>query len=187
MPAKKVVTKEDILKAAVDIVRESGIAALNMRTLAQRCNCSTQPIYLSFANAYELKYEVAKEIVGYFNKFIEQTILSGKYPEYKAVGMAYILFAKQEPNFFRFILMGEVEKKAGLDQMTTENSVQIIMKNYGITRERATRLHIEMWMFVHGIATMCVNGYIGDEMQEISDMITDVFNGLITNIKGENK
>ena len=187
VPAKKQITKENILNAAFEIVRKSGIEALNMRTLAKVCNCSTQPIYLSFANSEQLKYELAIKTVNFFNVFIENVIKSGKYLEYKAVGMGYILFAKEEPNLFKFILMNEGEKKQGLEEMTVETSVQIIMKNYGITHAHAYRLHIEMWLFVHGIATMCMNGYLGEDMQGISDMVTDVFNGLIVNIKGENK
>ena len=187
VPAKKQITKENILDAALEIVRKSGIEALNMRSLAQACNCSTQPIYLSFANSEQLKYELAIKTVNFFNAFIENVIKSGKYLEYKSVGMGYILFAKEEPNLFKFILMNEGEKKQGLEEMTVETSVQIIMRNYGITHAQAYRLHIEMWLFVHGVATMCMNGYLGEDMQGISDMVTDVFNGLIVNIKGENK
>lgn len=187
MPAKKQITKEDILNSAFEIVRESGIEALNMRSIANRCNCSTQPIYLSFANAEELKKQIALKVLDVFNKFIGNEINSGKYPEYKAVGMGYIRFAKEEKELFKFLLMNDEMSKTGLEKDSYEKSVFIIMKNYGITHEQAFRLHIEMWLFVHGIATMCLNGYLGDDMDEISNMITDVFNGLITNIKGENK
>ena len=48
MPAKKQVTKEMILTAALELLREGGIEAVNVKALAHRLNCSTQPIYLSF-------------------------------------------------------------------------------------------------------------------------------------------
>ena len=186
MSAKKIITKQAILDAAFEIVRKDGMSALNMRSLALKCKCSTQPIYLSFANAEELKSEVTIKALDYFNDFIKSVINSGKYLEYKSVGMGYIHFAQEEPNLFRFLLMNEGKKNSELTDKTLDNSVQIIMRNYAINREQAYRLHIEMWLFVHGAATMCLNGYLGDDMQAISDMLTDVFNGLITNIKGGN-
>ena len=103
MPAKKIITKSTILQAAVKIVRQSGITALNMRTLAQECKCSTQPIYLSFSGIEELEKEVAKEVVGIFNGYIEREVASGKYPEYKAVGIGYIRFAKEEKELFKYL------------------------------------------------------------------------------------
>ena len=87
MPAKKIITKKQILEAAVNIVRQSGIAALNVRTLAQACKCSTQPIYLSFSGTQELQKEVANAVLDIFNAYIEREIKNGNYPEYKAVGM----------------------------------------------------------------------------------------------------
>lgn len=41
MPPRVKVTKEDIVKAAVDIVRKSGAQAINARTVASVLNCST--------------------------------------------------------------------------------------------------------------------------------------------------
>ncbi len=68
MPAKKQITKEKILNTAVKIVCQSGIDALNTRTLACACKCSTQPIYLSFKGINELLAEVAGEALKIFNR-----------------------------------------------------------------------------------------------------------------------
>ena len=45
MPPRKRIFREDILKAAVDLVREQGTLALSVRNIAGKLNCSTQPIY----------------------------------------------------------------------------------------------------------------------------------------------
>ena len=44
MPPKVKVTQDQIIQAAMDIVRESGIDALNARALAKQLDCSIQPI-----------------------------------------------------------------------------------------------------------------------------------------------
>ena len=178
MPAKKQITKEKILTEAVEIVRQSGISALNMRSLANACKCSTQPIYLSFSGMEELKNEVTKEIVILFDNFIGNVIKEGKYPEYKAVGMGYVLFARKEKQLYRFLFMGEHEK-SGIEQGSFDRYVQIIMKNYSISKEKAEMLHLEMWLFVYGIAAMQASNYTNLDMDAVSIMITDVFSGLI--------
>ena len=103
MPAKKIVTKEEILNTALQIVREGGIAALNMRSLAKRCNCSTQPIYLSFNGIEDLKKQVDKKVIEVFQKYMDDEVASGRYEKYKAVGMGYIRFAKEDKELFKYL------------------------------------------------------------------------------------
>ena len=50
MPPKAKVTREDILSACVEIIRESGFDAVNARALASRLGCSTQPIFSNYAS-----------------------------------------------------------------------------------------------------------------------------------------
>lgn len=45
MPAIKKISKEAIIDAAVDVLREGGAAAINARSVAKKLGCSTQPIY----------------------------------------------------------------------------------------------------------------------------------------------
>ena len=58
MPPKVKVTKEAIINAAMDIVRENGAAALNARAVAARLDCSTQPIFSNYNNMEELRADV---------------------------------------------------------------------------------------------------------------------------------
>lgn len=55
MPAAKRITGEEIISAAFCVLRESGFAAVNARSVAKKLGCSTQPIYLCFKNMKELK------------------------------------------------------------------------------------------------------------------------------------
>lgn len=42
MPAIKKVSKEDIIDAAVEVLREGGAAAINARSVAKKLGCSKQ-------------------------------------------------------------------------------------------------------------------------------------------------
>ena len=48
MPTKKRIQREDILKAAVQVIRREGPSALTMRRIAAQVGCSTQPLYSEF-------------------------------------------------------------------------------------------------------------------------------------------
>lgn len=185
LSAKKQVTKEKILITAVEIVRKEGIDALNMRTLAAACKCSTQPIYLSFKGMEELQTEVAKKSLEIFNNLISSEIADGKYPEYKAVGMGYIRFAKEEKALFKYLLMNNGMNKSGGVEKSFDDSVYMIMKNYGLYRGSAQKLHMQMWIFVHGIASMFATDYIDWDWETVSQMVTDAYKGFTQNFKGE--
>ena len=61
MPPKVKITKEDIINAAVSLVRENGADALNARTVASLLGCSTQPVFSNFATMDELRLAVAEK------------------------------------------------------------------------------------------------------------------------------
>lgn len=185
MPAKKQVTKEMLIDCAFEIVREYGIEALNMRSLAKACNCSTQPIYLSFNGAEDLKSAVTDRICKEFDSYIECEIKEGKFPEYKAVGMGYIRFAKEEKELFKCLLMRDRSKENDWEKHSFDKSTYMIMKSYGLYRDDATKLHAEMWIFVHGFATMLATGYQDWDFETISEMLSDVYKGLMNNLKGD--
>ena len=42
MPAKKQISKEKILEAAIDIIRKNGANAVNARNIANSLKCSTK-------------------------------------------------------------------------------------------------------------------------------------------------
>lgn len=187
MPAKKQVTREAIIDSALEIVRRSGIDALNMREVAKKCNCSTQPIYLSFSGSEELKAEILKRATEVFYKFIEKEIAAGKYPEYKAIGMGYIRFAIEETELFKYLFMRSRSHEEDFEKDSFDKSTFIIMKNYGLYKDDAFTLHAEMWIFVHGVATMFATGYLDWDWETVSKMVTDAYFGLMERMKKRSK
>ena len=187
MPAKKQITKAIILEKSFYYVRRKGIDALNMRDVAKECKCSTQPIYLAYKGIDELKQDIAQRAYEEFNNCLLKEIKSGKYPEYKAIGIGYIRFAIEERELFKYLFMRNRSKdKGGVEQNSFDGAIMTIMKNYGLYKDDAVTLHAEMWIFVHGIATMIATDYLDWDFETINRMITDSYKGLITNInKGD--
>ena len=101
MPPKVKVTKEDIITVAVEIVRDGGASSINARTLAAVLNCSTQPVFSNFATMDELRLAVVDRADLLCQKYMSREIERGEYPAYKASGMSYIRFAKEEKELFK--------------------------------------------------------------------------------------
>ena len=55
MPKPARITKDMIIEAAVDLIRESGYESINARTLAAKLHCSTQPVMYHFETIESLK------------------------------------------------------------------------------------------------------------------------------------
>lgn len=178
MPPQTKISKQDIIDASLDLIREGGDAAINARSIATRLNCSTQPIFSNFSSMEELQAEVTRSAYELYLEFICREVESGKYPQYKAFGMAYIRFAREERQLFKLLYMCD---RSGGELIPTEDfnaSVQMIMSNNNISREKAELMHIEMWSCVHGIATMLATSFVELDWELISTILTDVYQGI---------
>lgn len=179
MPAKKQVDKEKVLRAGMEIVRERGMEEVNTFTLTGKLNCSTQPIYDSFRNMAQLKEEIGKEIEAVYERYLQDEIKAGKYPPYKCYGMGYIRFSREEKEFFRYLFLrdrsGERVDESGEG---IREIVNVIQRNTGLDAERAYRFHIEMWIYVHGIASMLATSYLDFDERTVSEFLTDAYEGL---------
>ena len=180
MPQKKQMTREKIIEGALSLVRKEGIEAVNARRVAAHLGISTQPIYDSFSSMKELVSAVGEAAYGYYLSKIAKEVESGKYPPYKASGMAYTRFAKEERQLFILLFLrdrsGEPVERT-LDDFDNK-IIEIIMKNGGLDREYAYRLHMHMWTVVHGIATMIATSFYPWEEEKISEALTDTYQGV---------
>ena len=177
MPPKVKITKKEIIDTALSICRESGYDAVNVRSIALLLGCSTQPIFSNFATMDELIASMCKAAHELYLGFIENEVKSGKYPQYKAFGMAYVRFAKEEKELFKMLF---IRDRGGEDLSPTsdfEASVEMIMKTNGISRESAELMHLEMWSCVHGIGVMLATSFLSLEWDLISEMLSDVYQG----------
>ena len=74
--------------------------------------------------------------------------------------------------------------KCDMPKEDWKDIVNIIMVNTSLPRDAAEKLHFEMWMFVHGVAAMFVTDNAGLDDEIISDMLTDVYQGLLMKLRG---
>lgn len=181
MPPKAKFTREEILAAGLAVVRREGMGALTARSLAAELGTSPKPIFGLFPTMEAVQQGVLTQADRLYQEYLRTDMAQGKYPAYKASGMAYIRFAREEPELFRLLFMRDRRQESiPQEQSDIEPLITIIQKNLGISREKALLFHMEMWVFVHGIATMLATQYLPWEDSFISDCLTDAYQGLKT-------
>lgn len=183
MPPKAKFTREQITEAALDIVREEGLDNLTARALGQRLGSSACPIFTVFENMEEVQQAVLQAARGIYKQYVDRG-LSEKIA-FKGVGTQYILFAVNEPRLFQILFMSEHGSVPNLDNvlpMIDESYGRIlssITTAYGMREEMAERLYRHLWIYTHGIATLCATRTCRFSGEEISNMMTEVCKSLL--------
>lgn len=189
MPPKCKFTKEEIIRAALDLTREEGIDALTARALGAKLGSSPKPIFTVFENMEAVQGEVRKAAKALYAEYIQV----GLHQElaFKGVGTQYILFAINEPKLFQLLFMSEQPQKpsvAGILPIIDESYdkiLQSVQNGYGLGEKDAENLYRHLWIYTHGIAVLCATNMCSFTAEEISGMMTEVCRSLLKEIKGD--
>lgn len=181
MPPKAKFTREEVIAAAVEIVREQGIESVTARELGARLNSSARPIFTLFRSMEEVLSEVKIAVRTVYNGYVRQGLSEN--PAFRGVGKAYIRFAAEEPAMFRLLFMGK--NGAGVAEILSEIDenyaliLQSITDGYAVSEEFARSLYRHLWIYSHGIATLCATSSCSFSAEEIGGMLTEVFRALL--------
>ena len=121
MPARKKIYKEDILEAAVRVVREQGVSALSVRNIAKELHVSTQPLYSEFENFDSLKEELLL--------FAREKYIQIHPHRYKDFGLALLHFAKDEKELFKFIFIRSRDKEEQIEDVNYDLTIKLLSEN----------------------------------------------------------
>jgi len=191
LPPKPKLTKEALLSAALDLVREEGADAVNARNVAKKLNCSTQPIFSHFASMEELKAAVQAQAEQLYNAAMMDG-LQNSGEGFLGMGLAYIRFARTEKKLFQLLFMSGAfqQEKAAEIAGTTEGDKEIILmiaQMAGLSRDQAQRLYSGIWFTTHGIASLlATNGSTMDDA-EANRILRDVYKGILISLKQESE
>ncbi len=184
MPPSFKFTRQQILDAALSIVRQEGADALTARSLAARLNASPKPIFGMFSGMEEVRREVYAAANALYESYIFGDMQKGQYPPYKASGMAYIRFAREERELFKLLFMCDRTDNPPVgDRDALRPILSILQEKMGISEDEAYLLHLEMWVYVHGIATMIATGFLAWDEAFISNSLTDLYQGMALRIR----
>lgn len=189
MPPKAKFTREEIVKTALEIVRVDGFDELTSRTLGEKLGSSARPIFTVFKSMEDVCTAVKEAAKAIYREYIERG-LSEKLA-FRGVGTQYILFSVNEPKLFQLLFMTEQAQVPNLSNilpMIDESYEKIlfsIQEGYGFDKNDAEKLYHHLWIYSHGIATLCATKMCIFTGEEISRMMTDVFISLLKNMKAK--
>lgn len=191
MPQNAKFTREEILDVSLNIVRKSGWDSLTARNIGENLKSSTRPIFTVFDSMKELQKEVKVAARKLYDSYVEEALERDDKDKiyFKCVGEQYIRFAVVEPKLFQLIFMEEQEEKTEFTKILPqiennyENIISSIEEQYKLSREKSIKLYYHLWVYTHGIASLCATKMCTFTGQEISDMLTEVFISILKNLK----
>jgi len=171
-------TRDAILEAARKIISTDGLDGLSIRSIADAIDYSPAGLYEYFGGKEEIIYAVVQQGFARFTRALESVDKRLPAPDYaREVGLAYIHFAVQNPDFFLLMFttapLSDSYRSAGKQSGQAGNAIAALKEepsfavlyhaverlvNEGIYSTRPNLDVFEMalisWGHVHGIAML---------------------------------
>ena len=187
MPPKSQITREMIVAAGLELVRSSGAEAVNVRRIAAELNCSTQPIMYQFSTVEELKAEIYSEADKLHSEYIMTAEVATDDPML-AIGMRYIRFAAEEKHLFRFLFQSDKYANSGFEELVGSEELapvfEVLQAEAEITEQQSREVFAALFLTVHGIASLLANNSLQYDEGYFTNVLTNVFMGVIGAMKG---
>ena len=181
MPAVKKVSKEEIVDAAVDVLRDGGFSSVNARSVARKLGCSTQPIYFSFRNMDELKAALIERAVQMHEQRVRDSLRAneGNDSRYSSYGMGFVQFAAEEKQLFRWLYLEGEQLGPYQNDILLPEVIGVIMEEFGYGEDFARRFHQDMIYFTYGLAILANTGHLPLTEPELREAFRREFRALI--------
>lgn len=183
MPPRAKFTKEEIINAGLEILRASDLSHVTAREIGKYLKSSARPIFTTFTNMGEVIEGIRVKARKIYDEYVQNGLKQDL--AFKGVGQAYILFAIKEPKLFQLLFMRKLENDIGVNKILPEidDNYQAILdsitNNYAVSKDDAVILYRHLWIYSHGIATLCATSMCKFTGEEIGIMLTDVFKSLL--------
>ena len=181
MPAVRKVSKEQIIDAAVDVLRDDGFSAINARSVAKKLGCSTQPIYFSLRNMEELKAALTERAIQMHTQRVRDSlrIHEGNDSRYGSYGMGFVKFAAEEKQLFRWLYLEGEQLGPYQNDVLTSEVISVITEEFGYEEDVARRFHQDMVYFTYGLAILANTDHLHLTEAELREAFRREFRALI--------
>lgn len=171
--------RAEILKASLDLMNTGGLGALSMREVARRAGVSHQAPYHYFDDREAILAELAGNGFDQLYDYMVSAIglVRGKAAKNRAMGEAYIRFALNHPELFRLMFRCEMcdlsrypDAKAKAERCFNV-PVEILgaAGNMGDKANPDLTPVIASWSMAHGLATLLLEGKLGESFGDTRD------------------
>lgn len=155
MPKQKI-TKEMIVEAGFDLVRQGGMERATVKAIAQQLNCSVQPVYSYCESMKGLRQEMTQRAAAFVREYTAARLRPADL--FRSMGQAYLQLAGEEPEIFKLFILGQ---RQGVDslkslyrQETDPRLAEVIGNQLGISLAEARALHLHLLIYTIGLGTI---------------------------------
>lgn len=179
MAPKTKITREMIVNAAFEVVREAGAENINARTVSEKLGCSTQPVMWQFKTIADMKEAAYQKADNFHTDFIMNI---GNSPM-KDIGLNYIRFAKNEKYLFRFLFQSDMfSGKSILELISSEELypvLEILAQKTQTNIDQAKMIFKTLFLYIHGYASMIANNSIEYDEEETATELDSLLEGAV--------
>ena len=181
VPAARKVSKDEIIDAAVAVLRDGGFSAVNARSVARKIGCSTQPIYFSFKNMDELKAALTERAIELHTQRVRDSLRAheGSDSRYSSYGMGFVKFAAEEKQLFRWLYLEGKQLGPYQKDVLLPEIVAVIVEEFGYSEEVARRFHQDMTYFTYGLAILANTDHLRLTEPELREAFRREFRALL--------
>ncbi len=176
MPPKSVVTKEQVIQAAIEITRTEGSEAVTARSVAAKLGVSTHPIFTYYSTLSELKADVLIRAREIYHEYIKRG-MNEKIP-FLGVGHQYLRLAQQEPELFKLLFLTSPDDTgAGAMEeykFSLELVLDYVMKNYNMDRTTAENYYMHLWLMSFSYSALIVTNDCPYTFEQMSSHLTQI-------------
>ena len=180
MPAVRKASREQIIDAAVAVLRDGGFSAVNARSVARKLGCSTQPIYFSFKNMDELKAALTERAIVLHTQRVRDSLRAheGSDSRYSSYGMGFVRFAAEEKQLFRWLYLEGKQLGPYQNDVLLPEVIAVIVEEFGYTENIARRFHQDMIYFSYGLAILANTDHLHLTETELREAFRREFRAL---------
>lgn len=182
------ISKDMVVQAGFDVVREGGPDALTIRSVAGRLGCSTQPVLSSFPTSEQLKAAVYESADQFHSAYLAQPDPAASNP-LLSVGMRYVRFAAEEPKLFRLLFQSDGLGKGSVHDLMGNEAlagiVALIADEAGVSIAVARGAFECLTLVAHGYASFLANNALVFDEAHCARMLTVAFEGAVGALGGE--
>ena len=181
-----------LIRSALEVLSEAGVAGLSLRAAARRAKVSAMAPYRHFTDKEALLAAVAEYGFQQLGaKFATAATATDPRARLAALGVAYVLFARDGPSLFKLMFGPAIEKKSahpGLDEAgwACFNALRqaVAMAGFVDGETALNDVSLACWSLVHGLSGLIVDGRLVDKgagpPEAIATRLTRLLVGALT-------
>lgn len=179
MPPKTRITRDMIVDAAVEVVRDKGFENINARTVAKKLNCSTQPVMYHFSTIDAMKQAAYAKVDHLHSEYMMR--ISPDRDPILGIGLNYIRFAVEEPQLFRFLFQsGYAVENSLLEMIDSEELIPVLaamQEGTGLSMEKTKQVFVTVALFAYGYASIIANNGLEYDEKLVAEHLERTWNG----------